>query len=48
MAEELGSGAIPADVGVEMARQHRRFGPRASRERWITVMTEELGEIARA
>lgn len=48
MAEEVGPGAIPADVHAEMVRQHRRFGPHASRERWITVMAEELGEIARA
>lgn len=48
MAEELGRVAIPADVRTEMVQQHRRFGASASRERWITVMTEELGEIARA
>lgn len=41
MAEEVGPGAIPADVHAEMVRQHRRFGPHASRERWITVMAEE-------
>ena len=48
MAVEMGHGAVPADVCAEMVRQHRQVGAHGSHERWITVMTEELGEIARA
>jgi hypothetical protein len=36
------------DVAQEMARQRAKFGDHAPHQRWVVIMAEELGEIARA